>query len=114
MSRKLDVSAVVSLIKDFDSAMLSDEEWDRLKEVDPSQEEQILEVIQEFIVAGYEAMDSQSKSLIKDSLQGVLSSPEFDYSSILSLVEMPFEPIENPRDFFLLLWFAIFREQFTG
>ncbi|GAA6152198.1 hypothetical protein [Pseudoteredinibacter isoporae] len=114
MSRKLDISAVVSLIKDFDSEMLSDEDWDRLKEVDPSQEAQILEMFQEFIVSGYEAMDSKSKSLIKDSLYGVLSSPEFDYSSILDSVEMPFESIENPRSFFLLLWFAIFREQFTG
>ena len=113
MSRKLDISAVVSLIKDFDSEMLSDEEWGRLKEIDPSQEEQILEVFQEFIVSGYKAMDLKSKSLIKDGLQSVLSSPEFDYSSILNSVEMPFEPIENPRNFFLLLWFAIFKEQFA-
>lgn len=114
MSGKLDISAVVSLIKDFDTEMLTDQEWDRLKEVDPSQEEQILGAFQEFIVSGYEAMDSKSKSLIKDSLQGILSSPGFDYSSILNSVEMPFEPIDNPRDFFLLLWFAIFGKRFVG
>jgi len=114
MSRGLDVSEVVSLIKCLDTGMLNDDEWERLKEVDPNQEEQILEVFEEFIVSDYEAMDSRSKRLIGDSLKSILSSSEFDYSCVLQFVEIPFEPIDKPRNFFLLLWYSIFKERFLG
>ncbi|PCM44853.1 hypothetical protein [Marinobacter sp. ANT_B65] len=112
MSRRLDVSAVVSLIKNLDTEMLNDDEWNRLKEVDPNQEEKMLKVFEEFIVSDYEGMDSRSKSLIRDGLKSILSSYEFDFSCVLQFIEMPFEPIDKPRNFFLLLWYSLFKERF--
>lgn len=112
MTKKIDISAIITLIKDFDYEMLNDSEWDELKEVDPSNEDQMLEIFNRIIVPEYEAMDGLSQRLIKSSLAAVLSSSGFDYQQILRAVEMPFEPIEEPRKFFSTLWFALFREHF--
>jgi len=114
MSKKIDVSAMVTLIKDFDFEMLNDTEWNELKKVEPSNKGQMLETFNQFMVPEFEAMDSRSQDLIKSSLIGVLTSSDFDFQQILEAVEMPFEPIENPKEFFSILWLALFKEIFSG
>lgn len=112
MKRRFDVSAIVTIIKIFDYEMLDTFVWDELKEVDPSNEEQMLEVFERFIVPEYEVLDDMSKSLIKSSLFDLLSAPKPDYQVILDAVEMPFEPVEKPENFFSLLWLALYGERF--
>ncbi|MGF2686380.1 hypothetical protein ACQUWM_07780 [Marinobacter sp. DUT-3] len=112
MKRRFDVSAIVTIIKNFDYEMLDAFVWDELKEVDPSNEGQMLEVFKRFIVPEYEVLDDMSKSLIKSRLFDLLSDPKSDYQVILDAVEMPFEPVEEPRNFFSLLWFALYGERF--
>ncbi|WP_444943242.1 hypothetical protein ACJJIK_15295 [Microbulbifer sp. ZKSA006] len=113
-AKTIDTSALLSLIKDFDTEMLNDEEWDRLNKVDPSDEAELLEVFNESTVPEYRAMDSQSQDLIKISLKQALASSDFNFATILDSVEMPFEPIENPKRFFSLLWLALFKDDFSG
>ena len=113
MKINIDIDALVSLIKNFDYSMLSDTEWDELKIIDVSDESQLFKIIDHVIVPEYESMDSGSKKMIKDALNGALSFREFDFSNVLSRVEMPFAPLQEPRLLFLLIWKAIFKESFV-
>lgn len=49
MKNKNYVSYLVSLVKNFDYSMLSDAEWDALKDIDPSDNLQLLEAIREVV-----------------------------------------------------------------
>ena len=111
-SNRIDVSAIITLIKYFDYEMLDDAAWDDLREIDPSDEEQMLNIFNKITVPEFEDMDRHSQELIESTLYGILSSSEFDYQRILGAVEMPFEPIEEPKRFFSLLWFALFKKRF--
>ena len=114
MIAAIDTSPLLSLIKGFDTGMLNDDEWERLKEVDPSDEAALLKLFNKFIVPEYRVMDHRSQEMIKDNLEKVLSSSIFEFSEILNSVDMPFEPIENPKMFFSLLWFSLFETRFSN
>ena len=114
MISKVEISSIVSLIKDFDYEMLDDAEWERFRNCDPTDEKQMLEIFNQTIVSSYETMDVQSQVLIRDGLSFILSSTGFDYKRILNMVEMPFEPIDDPRLFFSTLWYALFKSRFQS
>jgi hypothetical protein len=114
MVSNIEISALVSLVKDLDIEMLTSEEWNRLCKVDPDHEGQMESMLQEFIVPVFKLLDQKSQQLIEKGLHGALSSPSFDYECILERVELPFEPIDNPRVFFLLLWRVIFESKSKG
>lgn len=112
MINNREISSIVTLIKDFDYEMLNDNEWRYLERIDPSNDEQLLKVFNQSSVSTYEFLDIHSRDLIKSSLSKLLSSSDFDYQKILGQLNMPFEPIENPKHFFALLWLALFKKVF--
>lgn len=109
MNKKIDISAIVTLIKDFDYEMLNDAEWDNLKRIDPSNKDELSRVFYEITVPAYEAMDHRSKELIKSNLHSMLSTPDFDFQKILAFVNLPFDPIKDPKQFFSILWRTLFK-----
>ncbi|MBQ4862945.1 hypothetical protein J8L98_14755 [Pseudoalteromonas sp. MMG013] len=113
MNDIIDVSAIITLIKDFDYEMLDDSEWDELLKVDSSNDEQMLKIFNQVTVPEYEAMDMTTQRLIKDSLQGMLST-DFDFQQILGRIDTPFDPIEEPENFFSVLWLALFKERISN
>ncbi|ENU80042.1 hypothetical protein F975_01794 [Acinetobacter sp. ANC 3789] len=112
MINNREISAIITLIKDLDYEMLDDKEWRDLQSIDPSNDEQLLKIFNQICVSTYDDLDMHSKDLIKSSLSKVLSSSDFDYQIILGQLNMPFEPIENPKYFFALLWLALFKKEF--
>jgi hypothetical protein len=112
MKNKIDIHALVSLIKNFDCSLLSDTEWDKFRTVDLTNEVQLLELFSEIVCPEYESMDMESQKIIKNALIGALSSPEFNFNDVLNRVELPFAPIREQRMFFLTLWKALFKEDF--
>lgn len=110
MKNKIDINALVSLIKDFDYSILTDVEWDEFKSIDLTDEAQLLKLFSQVTCPEYESMDSMSQTIIKKALREALSSPQFNFDEVLGRVEMPFAPIQDPRQFFLTLWKALFKE----
>lgn len=113
MMSKANISEVISIIKDFDYEMLDDSEWDEFKVVDPSDKQQLLKLFNQVVVPEYGSMNNSSQERMKLSLHKLISE-DSDYHKILGSVEMPFEPIENPREFFLNLWLALFKDPFSS
>lgn len=103
MKNKNYVSYLVSLIKSFDYSMLGDVEWDALKDIDVSDNVQLLEVIRDVVRPEYDSWDVASRQIVKDALEAGLALPDYDFAPVLRNVEMPFAPHLNPRTFFLLV-----------
>jgi uncharacterized protein YehS (DUF1456 family) len=112
MKNKVDVSSLVSLIKNFDSSMLNDSDWNDLTAVDILDEAQLTKAINDVVVPEYESLDDISKNMIEHALRGALSLRGYDFDPVLKNVEMPFLQFPDPRAFFLLIWKVIFKEDF--
>lgn len=112
MKNNIDVDSLVSLIKNLDYSMLSDAEWNELKMVDVSNAEKLTNVINDIVVPEYESLDVVSKNMIRVALIGVLSLRGYDFDRVLDRIEMPFLPFSDSRAFFLLIWKAIFKDNF--
>lgn len=102
------VSYLVSLVKNFDYSMLSDAEWDALKDIDASDNVQLSEAIRDVVKPEYASWDASSRQLAKDALEAFLALPDNDFAPVLSKVEMPFGPNLNPRTFFILVHQVLF------
>ncbi|WP_309105299.1 hypothetical protein, partial [Arthrobacter sp.] len=92
-----------SLVKNFDYSMLSDAEWDALKDIDASDNAQLTEAIRDVVSPEYNSWDAFSKQLGKDALDACLALPDYDFAAVLRKVEMPFASNLNPRTFFILV-----------
>lgn len=103
MKNKAYVSYLVSLIKNFDCAMLSDAQWDALKDIDVSDSAQLLEAIRNVVKPEYASWDATSRQLAQDALDAGLALPNYDFAPVLRNVDMPFAANLNPRTFFLLV-----------
>jgi hypothetical protein len=112
MKNKIDISSLVSLIKNFDYSMLNDAEWNDLKVVDVLDEVQLFKAINDVVVPEYESLDTISKNMIREALSGALSLRGYDFDRVLNSIEMPFLPFPDPRAFFILIWKAIFKKDF--
>lgn len=108
MKNKNYVSYLVSLVKNFDYSMLSDAEWDALKDIDASDNLQLLEAIREVVKPESESWDASSMQMVKEALEAGLTLPCNDFAPVLSNVEMPFGLNLNPRTFFILVQQVLF------
>jgi hypothetical protein len=103
MNNKSYVSYLVSLVKNFDYSMLSEAEWDALKDIDVSDDVQLLGAIRDVVKPDYDSWDPSSKQLVKEALEAGLALPDYDFAPVLRDVEMPFASNLNPRSFFILI-----------
>ena len=103
MKNKNYVSYLVSLVKNFDYSMLSDAEWDALKEIDASDNVQLTQAIRDVVKPEFDSWDAPSRQLVKDALEGCLALPDYDFAAVLRNVEMPFASNPNPRTFLMLV-----------
>jgi hypothetical protein len=103
MLNSTSVSYLVSLIKNFDSSMLSDAEWEAFKDIDVSDNAQLTAAIRDVVSPEYASWDASSRHLVNDALEAGLALPDYDFAPVLRRVEMPLAPDLNPRTFFLLI-----------
>ena len=103
MNDKNRASALVSLIKNIDLAMLDEAQWDALTAIDVSRRADLIEVLRNFVKPEYASWDEASRRLADDALDAGLADPAYDFAPVLGCVQMPFAPVPDPRTFFLLI-----------
>lgn len=96
-------SYLVSLVKNFDYSILSDAEWDVLKDIEASDNVQLSEAIRDVVKPEYDSWDASSRQMVKEALEDALALPDYDFAAVLRDVEMPFAANLNPRTFFILI-----------
>ncbi|WP_457964764.1 hypothetical protein M1E17_00800 [Arthrobacter sp. D1-29] len=105
------VSYLVSLIKNFDYSMLSDAEWNALKDVDVLDNVQLTAAIRDVVKPEYASWDASSRQLVNNALEAGLALPDYDFAPVLRNVEMPLAQDLNPRTFFLLIQQVLVEQQ---
>ncbi|HEY0585278.1 MAG TPA: hypothetical protein VGD52_04025 [Pseudoduganella sp.] len=112
MKSKVQSHVLVSLIKNLDYEMLSDTQWDELKEVDLLDQKQLSKVLADYVGTEYGSMDTGSQDSVKENLRLALSDEKYDFNSILTNLEIPFGPISDGRSLFLAVWETMIGEAF--
>lgn len=114
MKSKVDTHAITCLLHNIDYEVVTNEQWDDMKKIDPRNSSELIRIFEDYVVPDFESMGDKSKKGIKDNLYSALSSNTFDFQEILRRLNFPFNPIEDAREFFLILWRALFKENFKG
>lgn len=83
-----------------------------MKNINPRNSHELIRVFEKYVIPDFESMGDKSKKGIKDNLYSALSSNTFNFEEILQRFNFPFDPIEDAREFFLILWKALFKENF--
>lgn len=102
-----DAETMISLLKVFDTTMLSDQEWAELIAVDVEREAELIRAFRKFASPEYASMGATSQAMIRDALTAACSEADFYSRKISERLSLPFSPITNPQLFFTTLRQAI-------
>lgn len=102
-----DTETLITLLKVFDTTMLSDQEWAELIDVDVEEEAELIRAFRKFASPEYASMGETSQAMIRDALIAACSEADFYSRKILQRLSLPFSPITNPELFFTALRKAI-------
>ncbi|AXA90571.1 hypothetical protein DPH57_04910 [Massilia sp. YMA4] len=98
---------MTSLLKVFDTVMLSDQEWEELVEIDIEREDELFRAFRKYATPEYESMDPTSQTMIRDAVLAACSEVDLYSREIMQRLSLPFSPITNPQLFFTTLREAI-------
>lgn len=79
--------------------------------VDPGNEEHYRAIIREFFVKDFASYSDVKKERTKLALRYYLSKKDVDFSGFFNACMPPFDPPNDPRDFFLWIWEEIYGDE---
>ena len=85
-----------------------DEEYERLMQVDMNDGNQLVDLLQEYIVPHVSEYDEESQELIKDSLSYFIKAGSLNLERVFDAFHMPFEAPKDVSSFLNTLWSVLF------
>jgi hypothetical protein len=85
-----------------------DDEFERYRSLDPNDEAKLVEILRERLAPFFFEGQAYMQTFGQDSLRFALRITDYDFDSIIGGALLPMPIPDDPRDFFVAVWKALF------
>jgi hypothetical protein len=109
VSKRVSSYLIAKILGPFCSPI--DEEYEKLMRVNINDDQQLIDLLQEYIVPHVREYDEESQEIIKDSLSYFIKSESLNLERVFDAFHIPFDSPEDISSFLNTLWSVLFDDE---